>query len=192
MNVRQLQLDARSKRVDLAGNRADGLQLNLGLTGSANTQLLQVSLTGNSRLDIQRLHSSDLELQQTRLTLANLGIAGAPSSPTLSGPLALHIQSLQHPQLQAQGWQWQGQVEAESASQKLDGVLLADSGLSMALSLNHTADALGLSAKLDELFLRAGNPLAQTLANWPPLLTLDNGRIQADASLNLPAASPCN
>lgn len=190
LNVRQLQLDARSKRVDLVGNRADGLQLNLGLTGSANTQQLQLTLAGNSRLDIQRLRSSDLELQQTRLTLANLGIAGAPSSPTLSGPLALHIQSLQHPQLQAQGWQWQGQVEAESASQKLDGVLLADSGLSMALSLNHTADALGLSAKLDELFLRAGNPLAQTLANWPPLLTLDNGRIQADASLNLPSGKP--
>lgn len=190
LNVRQLQLDARSKRVDLAGNRADGLQLNLGLTGSASTQQLQLTLTDNSRLDIQRLRSSDLELQQTRLTLANLGIAGAPGSPTLSGPLALRIQSLQHPQLQAQGWQWQGRVEAESASQKLDGALLADSGLSMALSLNHTADALGLNAKLDELFLRAGNPLAQTLANWPPLLTLDNGRIQADASLNLPSGKP--
>lgn len=190
LNVRQLQLEARSKRVELADNRADGLLLNLGLTGSANTQQLQLTLTDNSHLDIQRLRSSDLELQQTRLTLASLGIAGVPGSPTLSGPLTLRIQNLQHPQLQAQGWQWQGRVEAESASQKLDGVLLADSGLNMALSLNHTAGALGLNAKLDELFLRAGNPLARTLANWPPLLTLDNGRIQADASLNLPSGKP--
>ncbi|QNH07979.1 YdbH domain-containing protein [Pseudomonas sp. B11D7D] len=190
LNLRQLQLDARSKRVNLAGNRADGLQLKLDLTGSATTQQVQLKVADNSRLAIQRLRSGDLELQQAQLTLAGLALAGAPRSPTLSGPLALRIQSLQYPQLQAQGWQWQGRLEADSASQKLDGALLADSGLSMALRLNNTAAALGLNATLDELFLRAGNPLAQTLASWPPLLTLDNGRIQGDASLSLPSGKP--
>ncbi|MGY2498763.1 hypothetical protein, partial [Klebsiella pneumoniae] len=95
-----------------------------------------------------------------------------------------------HPQLQAQGWQWQGRLEADSVSQALDGALLADSWLSMALRLTNTADVLGLNVTVDELFLRAGNPLAQTLASWPPLLTLDNGRIQADASLSLPTGKP--
>ncbi|RRV25883.1 hypothetical protein EGJ23_14690 [Pseudomonas sp. o96-267] len=190
LNVRQLQLDARSKRTDLPGSRADGVHLNLGLTGSATTQQVQFKTTSTSRLAIQRLRSSDLELQQAQLTLAGLDLAGAPRSPMLSGPLALRIQSLQHPQLQAQGWRWQGRLEADSASQALDGALLADSGLSMALRLNNTADALGLNATVDELFLRAGNPLAHTLASWPPLLTLDNGRIQADASLSLPTGKP--
>lgn len=190
LEVRQLQLDARAKRVDLGSNRADGLQLNLDLSGRVTAQQLQLALAGNSRLEIQRLRGTDLDLQQARLTLAGLGVAGAPHAPTLSGPLALRVQNLQHAQLQAQGWQWQGRMEADSARQKLDGALLADSGLSMALGLNNTADGLALNATLDELFLRAGNPLAQTLASWPPLLTLENGRIQGNASLNLPSGKP--
>jgi len=190
LQVRQLQLDARSKRVELGNNRADGLQLNLDLSGKVTAQQLQLALAGNSRLEIQRLRSADLDLQQARLSLANLDLAGMPLAPTLSGPLVLRVQNLQHPQLQAQGWQWQGRIEADSARQTLDGPLLNDSGLSLALKLNNAADELALHATLDELFLRAGNPLAQTLANWPPLLTLDNGRIQADASLSLPAGKP--
>ncbi|WP_061241261.1 YdbH domain-containing protein [Ectopseudomonas composti] len=190
LNVRQLQLDARSKRVDLAGSRADDLQLKLDLSGSATTQQLQFNLAEDAHLTIQQLRSGDLQLQQTRLTLGALELAGAPSSATLSGPLALRIHSLQHPQLQAQGWQWQGRVAADSASQTLEGALLADSGLSMTLGLDHATDALTLNARLDELFLRAGNPLARTLASWPALLTLDNGRIQGDANLSLPTGQP--
>ena len=190
LSVRQLQLDARSKRVDLAGSRADDLQLKLDLSGSATTQQLQFNLAEDSHLAIQQLRSGDLQLQQTRLTLGSIELAGAPSSAALSGPLALHIHSLQHPQLQTQSWQWQGRVEAGSASQALDGALLADSGLSMTLGLNRAADTLTLNARLDELFLRAGNPLERTLTSWPALLTLDNGRIQGDASLSLPTGKP--
>ncbi|MGY2498844.1 hypothetical protein, partial [Klebsiella pneumoniae] len=89
LEVRQLQLDARSKRVDLDGIRADGLQLNLDLSGNVTAHQLQLTLAANSRLDIQRLRGADLDLQQARLTLAGLGVAGAPHVPTLSGPLTL-------------------------------------------------------------------------------------------------------
>ena len=190
LDLRQVQLEARSARVDLAGERADGLHLHLALNGNVTAQQLQLSLTDNSRLDIQRLRVADLQLQQAQLSLAGLSLSGELDTPTLSGPLALLIQNVQHPQLLAQGWQWQGRVEADSASQKLDGALLVDSGLSMALGLNNTVDELNLNATLDELFLRAANPLAQTLAHWPPLLTLDNGRLQGNANLRLPAGKP--
>lgn len=190
LEVRQLQLDARSRRVDLDNNRADDLHLNLDLSGNATAQRLQLALAANSRLEIQRLRGADLDLQQARLSLAGLDLAGAPHAPTLSGPLTLRVPSLNHPQLQAQGWQWQGRMEADSASQKFGGTLLADSGLSLALSLTNTADVLALNATLDELFLRAGNPLAQTLASWPPLLTLDNGRLQGNARFELPGDKP--
>ncbi|WP_296276542.1 intermembrane phospholipid transport protein YdbH family protein [Pseudomonas sp. UBA7530] len=190
LDVRQLRLEARSKRVDLGATRADGLQLNLALSGNATAQQLQLAVADDSRLAIQRLRVAELDLQQAQLILAGLGIIGAPTAPTLSGPLALRVQSLQHPQLQPQSWQWQGRLQADSVHQALDGALLVDSGLSLALGLNNSADGLALNATLDELFLRAGNPLAQTLASWPPLLTLDNGRLQGEASLRLPANKP--
>ncbi|HBZ94304.1 MAG TPA: hypothetical protein DEO91_11575 [Pseudomonas sp.] len=190
LDVRQLRLEARSKRVDLGATRADGLQLNLALSGNATAQQLQLAVADDSRLAIQRLRVAELDLQQAQLILAGLGLIGAPTAPTLSGPLALRVQSLQHPQLQPQSWQWQGRLQADSVHQALDGALLVDSGLSLALGLNNSADGLALNATLDELFLRAGNPLAQTLASWPPLLTLDNGRLQGEASLRLPANKP--
>ncbi|WP_275545895.1 MULTISPECIES: YdbH domain-containing protein [unclassified Pseudomonas] len=190
LDVRQLRLEARSKRVDLGATRADGLRLNLALSGNATAQQLQLAVADDSRLAIQRLRVAELDLQQAQLILAGLGIIGAPTAPTLSGPLALRVQSLQHPQLQPQSWQWQGRLQADSVRQALDGALLVDSGLSLALGLNNSADGLVLKATLDELFLRAGNPLAQTLASWPPLLTLDNGRLQGEASLRLPANKP--
>lgn len=190
VEVRQLQLQARSKRLDLTGSRLDDLRLNLALKGSVTAQQWQLGLTGKSRLDVQRLRSAELDLQQAQATLAGIELGGPPSAPTLSGPLGIRIQRLQHPQLQTQGWQWQGRIDANSARQSLDGALLADSGLSAALRLNNTTDALKLNATLDELFLRAGNPLAQTLAAWPPLLSLDNGRVQAEAQLQLPSGKP--
>lgn len=196
LDVRHLQVEARSKRMDLADSRLDALHLSLGLKGNVTQQQLQLSLADSSRLDVQRLRlrlrlrGAELDLQQAQATLAGITLSGPPSTPTLSGPLGLRIQRLHHPQLQAQGWQWQGRVNADAGSQTLDGALLADSGLSMALRLNNTANALNLTATLDELFLRAGNPLAQTLADWPPLLALDNGRVQAGADLQLPSDKP--
>lgn len=190
VEVRQLQLQARSKRLDLTGSRLDDLRLNLALKGSVTAQQWQLGLTGKSRLDVQRLRSAELDLQQTQATLAGIELGGTPSAPALSGPLGIRVQRLQYPQLQAQGWQWQGRIDANSDRQTLDGALLADSGLSAVLRLNNTTDALNLNATLDELFLRAGNPLAQTLAAWPPLLSLDNGRVQAEAQLQLPSGKP--
>ncbi|CAM3858789.1 intermembrane phospholipid transport protein YdbH family protein [Ectopseudomonas alcaliphila] len=190
LEVRHLQLEARSKRLDLAGSRLDDLRLNLDLAGSVTEQQVQLTLADRSRLEVQRLRSAELDLQQAQATLAGISLSGAPGAPTLSGPLGLRTQRLHHPQLQAQGWQWQGSVNADAGSQILDGALLADSGLSMALRANNTSNSLNLNATLDELFLRAGNPLAQTLANWPPLMTLENGRIQGNASLNLPSGKP--
>ena len=45
------------------------------------------------------------------------------------------------------------------------------------------ARGLHAHARLPELFLRAGNPLAKTLEAWPALLELNKGRLSATASL---------
>ncbi|MGG2396525.1 YdbH domain-containing protein [Pseudomonas sp. SH1-B] len=190
LEVAQLQLQAHSKRLDLASNRVDDLQLALSLTGNATAQQLQLRLGKDSRLDVRRLRADELELQRIQASLADMELSGAPASPQLSGLLTLRAQRLQHPQLLPQGWQWQGQLQANESRQALEGAVLADSGLSMALNLDNTLDELRVDATLDELFLRAGNPLRQLLSSWPALLTLDNGRMQGSAQMRLPRGKP--
>lgn len=185
LNVQQLQLRAHSAHVQLGNERLEGLQLELDLSGSASPRQLQLQLGDNSRASLQRLQSTELELLRSELNLAGLQISGTAEAPELKGPLQLRCENLSHPQLLTQGWNWQGQVAADSNNQKLDGTLQADSGLNLALQMSHTSSGLQLKARLDELFLRAGNPLAQTLTAWPTLLNLDNGRLHAEASLQL-------
>src|SRR5690606_27972772 len=49
-----------------------------------------------------------------------------------------------------------------------------------------------IDAKLAELFLRAGNPLAATLADWPQTLELTTGRIQAQGRVEMLGDNPPN
>lgn len=186
-----LHLEANAARVRLADNRLDGLQLRLQLSGVADAQRLDLRLGADSRIAVERLHSGDLRLQQLQGELHGIELQGSLLAPRLRGPVALRTQRLQQPHLQPQGWQWQGQVQAAGDRQALDGILLADSGLSLALRLARDAEGeLRAEATLEELFLRAGNPLPQTLTDWPALLSLDNGRLQGEAQLRLAPGQP--
>lgn len=191
LELPRLQLDARAARSQLAGNRLDDPRLALRLSGRADSQQLELHLDEGSRLTIERLNAGDLQLQRLTSELAGIRLHGTPQAPQLDGPLALRTQRLQLPQLQAQGWQWQGQLQASGERQRLAGTLLADSGLNLALQLERDAGGEARAeAKLEELFLRAGNPLPQTLSDWPALLSLDNGRLRGDAQLRLPPGKP--
>ncbi|GIZ11240.1 YdbH domain-containing protein [Pseudomonas sp. NCCP-436] len=185
LDVQRLQLRAHSAHVQLGSERLEGLQVALDLSGSASTRQLQLQLGDSSRASLQHLQSAELELLRSELNLAGLEITGTTEAPKLNGPLQLRSENLNHPQLLPQGWGWQGRLTTDDNSQKLDGTLQADSGLNLALKLDRTSSGLHLKVRLDELFLRAGNPLAQTLSAWPPLLNLDNGRLHAEASLQL-------
>lgn len=191
LTLAHLRLDADAARVRLAGNRLDDLQLRLRLSGLADAQRLDVVLGEGSRIALRRLRSGELELQQLGAELGALRLHGTPQTPQLEGPLTLRTQRLQQPRLQAQGWQWQGQLQATGERQRLAGSLLGDAGLGLALQLERdAAGELRAAATLEELFLRAGNPLPQLLADWPPLLSLDNGRLQGEAQLRLPPGQP--
>lgn len=187
----QFKLDARSERLRLTDTRASGLQLQLTATGNANAQQMSLALGNGSSFSVARLNASDIELQQLQGELAGLEISGHLPEVSLQGPLSLRVQRLQQAQLHTQAWQWQGILQADTEQQSLNGALLADAGLALALQMsrNDSGD-LTLKADLPELFLRAGNPLAQTLANWPTLLSLDNGRLQGNAELRMASGRP--
>lgn len=191
VTLRQLKLDLRSPRLRLDELRASGLRLQLSASGNIDAQQIDLALTKGSSFDIAQLALAGAELQQVKGDLAGLELSGQLPAISLQGPLELRIQRLQQAQLQAQGWQWQGRLLASAAEQSLDGTLLADSSLALGLQIKRNSSGdLNLNATLAELFLRAGNPLAQTLADWPVLLSLDNGRLQGNAQLTLPSGSP--
>ena len=101
--------------------------------------------------------------------------------------MSLTLDSLQQPQLKPQRWTLQGRLQATGQQQRLSGKLGNAAGLALDLELQHTAaSGLQLDARLAEIFLRGGNPLQQSLSAWPPLLSLNNGRLSGQASLRLP------
>src|SRR5690606_24096249 len=96
------------------------------------------------------------------------------------------------PSLRPQGWRWNGQLETDLQQLRLQGPLNNDAGLALGLKLVHNwpRATTRLNANLPEIFLRAGNPLASTLADWPPLLELNTAWLQSQGQLALPANGP--
>lgn len=191
LELAQLGLELRSEQLRLEDLDARGLHLQLLASGSISQQQLDLTLGNGSTVALRQLALADLSLQQLQAELSGNRLFGPPATAELHGPLAMRVQRLQHPQLQPQGWQWRGTLQADTQQQRLTGDLQGDSGLNLALQLNrHAGGDITLDARLAELFLRAGNPLAQTLVAWPALLSLDNGRLQGSARLQLPESAP--
>lgn len=191
LQIAAARLQASSERLSLADGQLDKAGVDLQLSGKLDAQQLSLQLLPDSRLQIQRLQVEGIKAQRLAVELSGLHVGGTPQAPELLGPLQFSIGDLQHAALHTQGWQWQSQLQANLQAQSLRGPLLADSGLQLELHLQREQTGkLQLDARLDELFLRAGNPLPTTLADWPPLLTLDNGRLQGSARLDLTSGQP--
>jgi len=188
----QARLQARVPTLALHDLQLDALDLQLHLSGHADPQQLSLQLQPGSQLRLGQLHHADAQLQGLSATGAALQLkldypGDGPLAWQLQGPLALSVEALQQPQLKPQRWTLQGQLQATDAEQRLNGTLSNAAGLTLDLQLQHAeARGLQLQARLGELFLRASNPLQQSLTAWPPLLEFGSGRISGHASLRLP------
>ncbi|UTW08601.1 intermembrane phospholipid transport protein YdbH family protein [Pseudomonas benzenivorans] len=186
------QLDISSPRLDLADWQARKLKASLQFEGYLDAEQLSLDLLKGSQLNLERLTGSDLQLKRLRADLAGLQLQaqlqdGAAEEWRLEGPLGLRARRLAHPALITQGWRWQGRLKAIEEQIELNGRVSADSDLQLPVQLSYDGNrGLHAHAQLPELFLRAGNPLAKTLAHWPALLELNRGRLSASAVLNLP------
>ncbi len=86
-------------------------------------------------------------------------------------------------------WTFEGPLDTTLERTSLKGRLSNGAGLAADIQLQRDAKTpLALSARLAEVFFRTGNPLAATLADWPGLLELGNGRAIAAAGWKLDAA----
>jgi hypothetical protein len=174
------------------------LEADLRLSGQATRQGAVVRLAKGSRLTVNSLTvASGVAASKLQIELAGLaaeaGIAdGQLHRLTVNGQTAVSLGKLQQTALRAQGWQWTGALNADLERVSLEGPLSNDAALTLPLALTYNLpdSRTRLDARLPELFLRAGNPLAATLADWPKELELNNGRLQGQAQFNLPGSGP--
>lgn len=173
------------------------LDTRLRFSGRIDRQRLQLELGKGSTLGLHHLRRGPAKapsqsLEQLQGKLAGLQLAashdgGTLRSLALHGPTRWQVRRLRQAQLKAQGWSLQGNLQAGLEQQKLNGTLRGNQGLGIDLQLGRSADGtLQLDARLQEIVLRAGNPLASTLGAWPERLDLSDGRVQGDARLRLP------
>jgi hypothetical protein len=183
-------LSASSPALQLANWDIGALQTQLQLDGYMDAQQLDLTLDKNSHLSLQQLINGDLRAQQVKASTTALQLhaqvaAGALIDWRLQGPLDLSAQLL-HAQLLPQHWYWQGPVEADQQQMALNGTLHNDASLQLKLQAQYNSgQGLSLKGQLAELFLRGGNPLQASFTAWPALLELNNGRLNASASLSL-------
>ena len=183
-------LSASSPGLQVEGWDIGAWQTQVQLDGYLDQHQLEINVGKGSRLSLQQLGSGDLRVQQLEASSSALHFkaqlaAGAVQGWQVQGPLALSAQP-QHAHLQAQRWYWQGPLTASQQQAALYGTLRNEAGLQFKLQAQHDrAQGLSLQAQLSELFLRTGNPLQASFSAWPALLELNNGRVNASASLTL-------
>ncbi len=188
-------LTTRTAKANQAGWQATELSSALKLAGYADDGAIELNLGQGSQLQAASLKGAVLSAQKLQAGVggSTLKLAlqeGALQGWQFKGPLNLSTTRLLQANLKPQGWRLQGQLAAVDGAGTLQGKLNNDSELQLDLTASLDAKQnLQLKATLGELFLRSGNPLAKTLVQWPELLDLNNGRLNADANLDLAAGS---
>lgn len=188
-------LTTRTANANQAGWRVTELTSDLTLSGHADGNAIELTLGQGSQLQAATLKGADLNAQTLQIGLGGSTVnlqmqAGTLQHWQFKGPLNLSTTRLEQANLQPQGWRLQGQLDAADLAGTLRGTLSNDSELQLNLDARlDAAQNLQLKATLGELFLRSGNPLAKTLVQWPELLDLNSGRLNATANLALAAGS---
>ncbi|QJD59575.1 hypothetical protein HG264_11980 [Pseudomonas sp. gcc21] len=186
----RLQLAA--DNIEYADARFHDLQADMFFQGLVNQQLLSLTLGKSSGLDsaVMQLSGPGVSLTDARLELAGLKLdmpLDGQGAIQLDAPIRLAASRLEHAVLRPQSWNLVGKLGYGDEQLDWEGVAAAASGLQFGLNMTWSANA-GWRARLapDAIFLRAANPLALTLADWPALLDLSAGRLIAnfDASGN--------
>jgi len=194
LDIEQARLHVRSSKLQLDSLALQGLDTTLNLSGRADLERIDLQLHKASRVTLARLTSAELAASQLRAELPQplslqIERSGAKASAwRVRGPVELRLGALEHPQLIAQGWRWSSQLDIDTTRLSATGPLSNDAGLALAANLNKAWNGpLQVNGKLQEVFLRAGNPLARSFTAWPAALELNSGRLLGDGKLSLPA-----
>ncbi len=193
LGIEQAQLQLQGSELQLDGLSLQGLDAELGFSGQIDLERIELQLLESSHIALARASSGELAASQLRVDLPeplHLQVENHRMRPTFwraRGKAALRLGRLAHPQLLAQGWRWSAELDADATHASGSGPLSNDAGLALDLDLEKRwSGPLQVNGKLQEIFLRAGNPLAGSLTAWPASLELNSGRLQGSGNLTLP------
>lgn len=199
VTLESARLKVRSQTLSGPDFQLTGAAADLRLSGHVSQQSAAIRFNKHSTVRINNLTAAAdvLNVDNLLVELAGIGIDAdfgneTPQALAVSGKTRVSAGELNHPALRPQSWRWNGMLKADLSKVSLEGPLSNDAGLNLPLVLTHSIEpsATRLNLIFPEMFLRAGNPLAATLADWPQVLELSNGRIQGKAQLNLPGNQP--
>ena len=180
----RLQLEA--PRLALSGLQARTVRLDWPLLAHISQEQLTLQLGKGALVTAQslRLPDAGLHLAGVRADLGEASLTlplAVPDQLQLNAPLRLGTTRLEHAALKPQGWNLNGRLQQSPTGLTLDGSLAALSGLNADLQLNWPGgQPWRLQASLQEIFLRAADPLAATFTDWPALLSFSSGRITGE------------
>lgn len=198
LQLNEARLEGKVPHLELAGVRADNSRVDLSFDGRVDEQSATLAFAAGPQLQVGSLNGPQgLKISKFSATLGkgafNLAYpADMPLALQLAAPLQLALGELRQAHLKPLAWNAKGDLSVSLDAQQFKGQLQNGGGLDATVDLTNAAGkGLSLGARLPEFFLRTGNPLEKSLADWPPLLSLNNGKASLDLNWRLsPGSAP--
>ncbi|HDZ55622.1 MAG TPA: hypothetical protein ENI17_00515 [Pseudomonas xinjiangensis] len=172
-----------SQQLELAGTVLTGFRLVWPLEGLLTRQRLELTLGQAALVTVDELSDQALGLhgEEVRLALPGLTLdlpLDDPAGVQIESEMQLTASALAHAMLRTQGWTVNGQLKQGPASLTWAGSVANAGGLALDADFAWPHEqAWQAEITLQEMFLRATNPLAATFSAWPALLSLGTGRV---------------
>lgn len=173
------------------GLHVKGIQGQLYFSASADEEQAQLQLTQPASVQLALLQpDEDTQLEQVTLTLSSLQLNSSQQSALeldLTTQYQLSTAKLKHPLLRSQVWGASGTVSGTANALNIHAAIHNTDGLQLDSRWGWQNGSLEGELQLQEIFLRAGNPLAKTFPDWPELVEFNNGQLNGQARINWPA-----
>lgn len=133
-----------------------------------------------------------VELNNMHLNLTATGLwpfdGDDKLSPQISSDASLSVDSVIHPlfkrpQAKNKPWRWEGKLQGSVADFDVNGLLTLGTSLAIQHHATRKFSKLQIDWRIPDIFLLAANPFADALNDWPPLLSLTRGKINAKGNV---------
>lgn len=172
--------------------RAEKLQAQTSFTGHGNADSFTLNFAPQSSVEAQHLTLPDIaNAAQATLQLTDLKLQADLQDDyalKIHSPLTAQIANLSAAQLHRQNWDFTGTLSGQLPLVELSGDFKGQHGLNLTSRIRLLKNSVQGNATLQELYFKAGNPLAKTFTDWPEAVTFNSGGLRSEIDFTLPAS----